>query len=441
MLLDENGELKDYVNIMVNGVTIKSGENRKLSPGDEVAIFPPVSGGDIMKEVTPFSEALSRFLDLIKFSGVERVDVIKAHGRIVAENVISPIDVPHYNRAAMDGYAVISTSTVGASTNNPVILELSNRVSYETCVYVNTGEPLPEGADAVIKVEDTDQVGNMVEIYKPMRAWENVGKRGEDVSKGDVVIDRGKKLRASEIAMLKSLGIKKLSVARKPYVLVVPTGNELIQNGELKPGMVYESNGVMITAYLREWGAMPVLHEIVRDMPGKLEEVFKENAEKFDLLVFTGGTSAGKRDRIAEVLDEVGEVIFRGVAIRPGKPTIAGYVNSTPVLCLPGFPAACAVSAYAFLRPAIMKMLGVTEDWTRVRGVLTEKIPSKIGYRTYARVFMDFATMEVRPLMTSGASILSSMVKANGFVVIPERLEGYKKGDMVEVELFKSVID
>ncbi len=435
-ILDEEGKLRDYVNIFVNGNPVKDLSKSDLTEKDEIAIFPPVSGGKLMKEIIPVDEALKRLLKIIREKDGETIEVERALYRVLAEDVRSPMDIPHYDRCAMDGFAVRSVDTEGASISSPILLRISDRVSERTCVYVNTGDALPEGADAVIKIEDTERAGKFLRIFRSVRPWENVGKRGEDVREGDRILEKGRILRPQDLAMLKSAGLSEVPVKKKPEILVVPTGNELVQSGDLPPGMVYESNGIMIVSFIKAWGGMPTTTSIVRDEPEEIERILHENGGKYDLIVFTGGTSVGERDHLTSVIDKMGELLFRGVGLRPGKPTLAGTVDGNPVLGLPGFPAACAVSAHVFLREAINRFLGKTGDDVRVRGRLGEKVVSKIGYRTYARVRYDFNTGKVTPLMTSGSGILSSMVKANGFVVVDEREEGFSEGDEVEVILF-----
>ncbi len=435
-IMDSEGKIRDYVNIFINGNPADKFTGSELAETDEIAIFPPVSGGKLMKEITTVDEALSKLLKIIKKKDEEVVGVEEALHRVLAVDVQSPMDIPHYDRCAMDGFALRSSDTESASISNPVLLRISDSISEKTCVYVNTGDALPEGADAVIKIEDTEVAGKFLRIFRSLRPWENVGRRGEDVKKGDTILHSGKNLRPQDLAILKSAGMNEVRVTKKPVILVVPTGNELLDKGFLPPGMVYESNGTMISSYIKTWGGVAKTSDIVRDNPSEIGKVIDEDVNKYDLIVFTGGTSVGERDYLTKVIEGRGELLFRGVGLRPGKPTLAGIVDDTPIIGLPGFPAACAVSAYVFLREAINKFLGKTGDEVIVKGVLTEKIVSRIGYRTYARVKFDFATGEVIPLMTSGSGILSSMVKANGFVIVDEREEGFSKGDEVKVRLF-----
>ncbi|AIY90768.1 molybdopterin molybdotransferase MoeA [Geoglobus acetivorans] len=380
--------------------------------------------------LTSVEEAKRRLLERIEPFGSEDVETLPiedAHMRILAGDVMSGIDIPHYNRAAMDGFAVRHAEVKQAGRMNPVLLEKGRNA-----VWVHTGDPLPEGFDAVVRVEDTEEIEGFVAVYKAVRKHENVGLRGEDVRKGDVIAEKGTLLRAHSIALLRSAGVESVEVFRRPRVLVVPTGDELLKPGErLVEGKVYESNGIMIAAYLREWGADAEVTDIVRDEVSQLGRIF-ENAGDYDLVVTTGGTSVGKRDLVYSVLDTLGDVVFRGVALRPGKPTLFAMVDDTPVLALPGFPAACVASAYLFLKPAIQKMLGFSEDMSFFARV-SDNIYSKAGFTSFVRLRVDFGRMVAQPISSYGSGILSSITKANCYTIIDENTEVVERGESVRV--------
>ncbi|WP_456369855.1 molybdopterin molybdotransferase MoeA [Geoglobus sp.] len=384
----------------------------------------------LFENLTSVEDARRILLENVREFGkgdAEEVPLERAHMRVLAEDVFSQIDIPHYNRAAMDGYAVRSDDVRQAGRTSPVILEIG-----KDAVWVHTGDAVPEGFDAVVKAEDTEEFGGKVAVYKAVRKHENVGLAGEDVKRGDAVARRGELLRAHHLALLRSAGVEEVRVFRKPRVLVIPTGDELVRPGEeLVEGKVYESNGIMISSYLREWGASVDVSDIVPDDRESILNALSD-AHEYDIVVTTGGTSVGKRDMMYPVLQELGQVLFRGISLRPGKPTVAGLIGSTPVLALPGFPAACVASAFLLLKPAVRKMLHAGEELSYM-AKLSEDVYSKAGFTSFVRVRVDFSSMVARPISSYGSGILSSITKANGYTIIDENTEVVEAGEMVRV--------
>lgn len=390
----------------------------------------------LFKELLGVDEARNIFLSTIKPFGEgdrERVEISEALFRVSASDVLSPLDIPHYDRAAMDGFAVVSEATKGASPSSPVLLKLGKKVDEETCVWVHTGDAMPEGSDAVVKAEDAEVAGDHVEIFRPVRKYENVGRRGEDVKRGDVLLRKGEIIKPAHVAMLRSGGIEEVEVFRKPRIFVLPTGDELLPPGEeLKVGKVYESNGIMVSGYVKQWGGIAELHPLVGDDPDEIAGAI-EGAEG-DLIVTTGGTSVGKRDYMLDVLSKH-RLLFRGIALRPGKPTLAGIVNGKPVLALPGFPTACVAAIHVLLKPAMEKMLSASLG-VAIKVKLSGKVASKVGFTSFVRVKIDFETMTALPIATSGSGILSSVTAADGYILIPENVEGFERGEEVTAYLF-----
>jgi molybdopterin molybdotransferase len=392
----------------------------------------------LFKELLSVDEAKKIFLSKIKSFGetdkdVEKIRISEALSRVAASDVASSVDIPHYDRAAMDGFAVVSEATKGASPSNPVLMKLGTHVDEETCVWVHTGDAMPEGGDAVVKAEDAEVVGEYVEVFRPVRKYENVGRRGEDVKRGDVLIRKGDIMKPAHVAILRSAGIEEVEVFRKPCIFVLPTGDELLPPGEeLKPGKVYESNGIMVSSYVTQWGGIAELHPLVGDDADEIAEVIEEAGG--DLIITTGGTSVGKRDYMLDVLSKH-ELLFRGIALRPGKPTLAGIVNEKPVLSLPGFPTACIAVMHILLKPAMEKMLS-TKFGVSLKVRLLENVTSKIGFTSFVRVKIDFEAMTALPIATSGSGILSSVTAADGYILIPENVEGFERGERVTAYLF-----
>jgi molybdopterin molybdotransferase len=392
----------------------------------------------MFKKRTGADEAKGLFLNSFQpLTKIEVLSIEDSDRRIIAENIIAGIDVPHYRRAAMDGFAVMASETLGAGSGSPVILRLGNNIEKGTCVRVHTGSPMPDGSDAVVMLEDTILCGDCVEIFTQTHPFKNVGEIGEDIRKGEIILNEGHRLRPCDIAVLASLGIGNIKVFMKPLVLIIPTGEELVPRSKpnLKEGEVYETNGLMSAIYIRKWGGITRLHDIVTDSPEMIREAIKSNLDA-DMIMTSGGTSVGKRDYLPSVVGSMGKLLVHGVGISPGKPAALGIINSKPVVCLPGYPVAGIVALFYFARAALRKLGHIPDEPDRsVRAVLSEKIAGRTGYKTFARVKLDNG--RAIPLATSGAGILSSVSKADGFVIIPENIEGLNAGEKVEVVLIE----
>jgi molybdopterin molybdotransferase len=383
-------------------------------------------------------EAKDFFLRAVRpVDGTEVLPIGDCDGRIAGEDVNAGVDVPHYRRAAMDGFAVRASDTMGAGSNSPVLLKIDNKIEKGTCDRVHTGSPVPDGADAVVMLEDTVVHGEMVEVFSQVHPLKNVGEIGEDIRKGELIITGGHMLRPCDIAVLASLGIEEIKVFKKPVVAIIPTGEELVPRGSRMPGEgeVYETNGLMTSLYVWKWGGVTKLLDIVTDDPEKIKEAI-HRVSGADMIIISGGTSVGKRDYVPSVVESLGTLLFHGVGISPGKPTALGIVDVKPVVCMPGYPVAGMVALYYFARPAVRKLAHIPDEPDRVvRAVLSEKIPGRTGYKTFARVKLKNG--KAMPLATSGAGILSSVSKADGFVIIPENVEGIGKGEEVDVVLIE----
>lgn len=396
--------------------------------------------GWIFKELTSVNEALRLFLESISPSRkMEEISLEICTGRVLAETVVSGKAVPHYRRAAMDGYAVRASDTLGASPTNPVILQISNHVEEGSTVWVHTGAAVPEGADAVVMVEDTAAAGDIVEIKAQVYPNKNVGKIGEDIREGDLVFKEGHLLRPCDAAVLASLGFGKIKVFQKPVVAVIPMGDELVSRKKagdvLPPGIVLETNGLMASLYIKKWGCTPRCNEIVPDNPDSIKKAIELNLDT-DMILLSGGTSVGKRDHAPEVVASLGKLLVHGIGISPGKPTALGIIDDIPVVCLPGFPVAGLVALYFFVRPGVRKLASIPEVPELIlKRRLAAKISSRIGYINFIRVV--FEGDRVRPLAGAKDGALSSVSRADGFVLVPENVEGYEEGEEVEVFLIE----
>ena len=378
--------------------------------------------------------ALNMFLKaIVPIEDTEVAPIREARGRVLARQIIAQRDEPNYRRAAMDGYAVIADDTLGASEHSPVVLKISKEVSRGAASRVHTGSKVPDQADAVVMVEDVERLGDVAEIRAQVHPFENVGLKGEDVRRGELVLAPGHRLRPADIGLLASLEVDDVTVYRQPDVAIIPTGEELVGGGPAE-GEVVETNGLMNALLVEQWGARYRYRNIVTDARELIEDALLRDTDA-DLILTTGGTSVGIRDLVPEAVHKLGKVLVHGIAISPGKPTALGFVEDTPIACLPGFPVACLVASYAFAKPAIHRLAHVEREFERiVTGTLASKITAKPGSRTYARVAIR--NERVEPVRASSSGILSSMTKADGFVIIPENVEAYDEGQRVEVMLF-----
>jgi molybdopterin molybdotransferase len=391
------------------------------------------------KDRTRVAEALATVRDaLTGHDRTDRVALGRADGRVLAETVTAPTPVPGYDRAAMDGYAVRAEDTFGASGRSPAILREDDGdgvVAPGEAVRVHTGSDLPDGADAVVMIEETEDVGSEVEVFDAVAEGENVGDVGEDVAEGEELYRPGHRVRPSDLGLLKSVGVDQVEVYDAPTVGVIPTGEELVQH-DPSPGEVIETNGLTVSRLADRWGAVPTYRNVVDDDPNAIRAAIQRDLAK-DVVVTTGGSSVGERDYTPEVVDELGEVLVHGVALKPGHPVALGIVEGTPVVMLPGYPVACIVNAVQFLRP-ILKRVGnmPVPDHPTVEARLERKISSEPGTRTFARVRLseDEGERVAEPTRASGSGVLSSVALADGWVVVPEEREGYDAGETVAVE-------
>ena len=403
---------------------------------------------------TTVEDALNRLLARIGRVGPETVPVTESLGRIVYEDVYSPRDVPHFDRSAMDGYAVIAEDTFGASQHNPVKLRMigevavgkppSLEVTRGEAAQIATGAPIPPRADAVVMVEYTKRVNDELEVFSPVTPGQNISKRGEDVRKGQRILSSGRQIRPQEETMLLQCGITEVRVAKKPRVAIASTGNELVDI-QTPPGLgqVVGTNSYTIASLVRVYGGQPEILGLFPDNPEEIEKAI-DDALKYDMAVFSGGTSVGKYDYLPDLLKEKGDMIIHGVATKPGSPTAIFFHRDKPVFCLPGYPVATMIAFTVFVAPAIRKMLGAERLDPRVfvEAKMSRKVASKLGRRDFIRVKIE-ETAEgylAVPLRAGGSGIVSSMVNADGMVEIPENVEGINEGERVRVALFPHLV-
>lgn len=401
--------------------------------------------GKIFKERTAVETARKLFLEqIVPLKLTEMVRLEASVDRVLARAVYAERNVPHYRRSAMDGYALRASNTQGASPANPILLELSDKVQEGSCVWVHTGAPVPAEANAVLMLEDTQKVGALIEVRAQVHPNRNIGAVGEDIKIGDLIFEKGHQIRPCDASVLASLGFEKIEVFQKPLVAVIPTGDELLNRKKIQeippPGRVLETNGLMASLYVEKWGGISRSSEIVPDNQQQLKEAVKANLDA-DMILISGGTSVGKRDHAPEVLENLGKILVRGIGAVPGKPTTLGLINKVPIVCLPGYPVAGLVALYFFVRAGLWKLAGkekklrLENSKPSLKRLLSAKVSSRIGYVSFVRVVLEGEY--ARPLMGGGAGVLSSVAKADGFLLVPENVEGYEAGAEVEIFLLE----
>ncbi len=391
-----------------------------------------------------FGEALRRCLEAVRpVEGQEVIPLREALGRVVAADVVSSMDVPPVDRAAMDGYAVRSEETTGATEANPVVLRCVEVLQAATvaikgvdrggCIQVATGSTLPRDANAVVMVERTRRRGDSVEVLAPVEPGRNVAPLGQDIRRGDVVVAAGTVLAPAHLGALAGVGLSAVAVHRKPTVAILSTGEEVVRPGQpLKAGQIYDINTYTLGALVASAGGEAAVLPQVPDDLGALEVHLRKASA--DLLVFTAGSSVGTKDLVADLIQEHGKVFFHGVAVKPGKPTLLGEVAGTPVLGMPGFPTSCLSNGYVLLRPMVRRMAHLPLDLERrVRVPLAKAVVSAKG-RT------DVVTVKIQgglahPAFKESSSI-TSMAWADGYFLIPPEATEAAAGDEVEVVLF-----
>lgn len=383
----------------------------------------------------PLAEALARFLPKVEGPlASETVPVGAALGRVTAVAVAARISSPHYHGAAMDGVAVRSGETATASEARP--LRLKEHEGFER---VDTGDPMPEGFDAVVRVEDVDEPSpGVVELLRAALPRQHVRLVGEDVVAGELVFPRGQRLRPFDLGALLGCGNEAVEVVRRPVVGILPTGDEIVEPGSsLSPGDIIESNSRMLAAAVAEEGGEARRYPICKDQEKDLEAALEKMVRECDVALVIAGSSAGRGDFTSKVLSKLGELLVHGVNIMPGKPVALGLAQGKPVVGVPGYPVSAAVVADLFVRPAVARLLGaLPAERTEVEARLLRKVPSRLGHEEFVRVTLGRVREKLVAVpLGRGAGAITSLCRAHGLMRIPERREGFDAGTVVVVEL------
>lgn len=371
------------------------------------------------------------------------VPLLSAVGRVSAEDVVSKLYVPPFSRSAMDGYAVRAKDTFGASRSHPVTLRVNEKIyaggvprrklSKGLCAEIATGAMLPSGADAVVMVENTEIEGNRVTVTESVHPNQNISRKGEDIVPGAKLTSKGEVLNPSKIGALAAIGVQSIKVYSKPLVAVVPTGNEIAELGaELKPGQVYNINSYTLSSVVAANGGDVRMSGIVGDSVEALEKVVDSNSD-CDMILFSGGSSVGERDVMLDVLENRGRVLYHGVAMKPGKPTLFGTIGTQLVFGMPGYPTSCLSNAYVFVVPVLRKLARLPLVPPRsLSATMSKRVVSTTGRTQFLTVRLD-GNVAHPAFKESGA--ITSMSDADGYVIIPADVDLLEKGEKVTVYL------
>lgn len=398
------------------------------------------------KETMPLEQALALLHGAIEpIDRTEAIALEEATGRVIARDAVSAVDVPPFDRAAMDGYAVVAEDTFGVSGTAPRALVCvgtlhsgdtsATRIESGQCLEIATGAPIPTGANAVVMVEETERADEIsVRVLTPVYPRQHVGRQGADITTGQVVAAAGTLLNPSRIGALAATGVAEVEVYAKPRVAIFSTGNEIVSPGNrLMPGQLYDINRLTLTSVTTAHGGVAVAHPPVRDTIDALERAV-ESAADADLLVFSGGSSVGEHDLIVDVVDRLGTVLFHGIAVKPGKPTLFGRIGGRPVLGMPGYATSCLSNAYVLLIPALRRLARLPDYRPHtVHLPLSRRVASTTGRHQFYTVRVEQGTA-VPAFKASGD--ITSMSQADGYIEIAAQTTIVEAGEVVEVKLF-----
>ncbi|MCL1977977.1 MAG: molybdopterin-binding protein [Candidatus Bathyarchaeota archaeon] len=388
--------------------------------------------------------------------GDEDVALLEAYNRVLKEDIVSQMDVPSFDRSTVDGYAVKAEDTFNADENQPMTLIVSGMtfageqprmvLSKGEAVEIVTGAPLPEGADAVVMVEDTERMDDQLQVYTAVTPKMNVMQRGSDIKSGETVLHAGQVLGASEIGALAALGLTKTRCFKPPMVAVLSIGSEVIEPGKLLPaGKIFDINAYSLSTAVIECGAKPIFFGVVPDDKASLSKTLTAALASADVVITSGGVSVGSRDYTPQIVDSLGKpgVVVYGVAVKPGKPTTVAFAQDKPLFSLPGNPAAALLMFYLLVRPVIQRLCcRAPSDMRSIKAFAGVKLFSAKGRRTFVvvRLVLDVEKCRLIAEPVAGASgAITSLTGADGFVEVMENQQYINKDEEVSVKLFRSV--
>jgi len=399
------------------------------------------------QRLTPVEEAQRLFSKAVQIRKGKTIGLPldSALTLILAKNIVACDDLPRFDRSAVDGYAVESNDTAGASQFKPKILQITekNELGRNQAKQVWTGNRLPKGTNAVVMLEDTRQTPGGIDVWTAVTPGENVSKRGEDFVRGETAVETGTRLKPHHLGLIAALGIARIRVFQKPRVGILTTGDELVETGaKLTGGQIYDSNKHILSSLCRELGAEPVDLGIAPDEADEILRKLRSGLEKTNVVLTSGGTSVGGSDLIPEIVSILGKpgIIVHGIAMRPAMPTALAAIEGKPLIILPGNPVAAMIGFEVFARPLICRMLGLKNEEHRpiVLAKMTRKVATSLGRKTYVRVLVRSHGAEsfAEPISARGSGMISTMTKANGYVIVRENREGLEENESVSVHLF-----
>ena len=402
-----------------------------------------------LSKLDSLSNARKLISDNQKTTEIEEISIWDAHKRVLAEDIMAFHDSPPFDKSAMDGFALIAENTFGASNSAPKELKIidaigagdfsSKKVNENEAIVIATGAPIPEGANAVLMKEYTTTEGDDLTIYSQVTPGENVSPKSEDIEKGQKILDKNTFIRYQELGLIASAGYDKVKVYKKPRVKLIITGNELVEptKEEIDKAKIINSNQFTIKAMVEDSGAVCDIGH-AGDTFDEVKQAISDAAEDYDVIMTTGGTAISKGDVVLDVVDDLGEILFHGVAIRPGKPAGAGIVNGKMVFTFSGQPVAAMSQFDMFARKYLFEMQARSFDFHVVKRVSQLKIPSQLGRTDFIRAVSD--DENAKHVLNRGSGIIRSMVEANSYIIIDENDEGYQKDDIVDVVFFDSLL-
>ena len=402
-----------------------------------------------LSKLDSLSNAIRLIHDNQKVTDIEEIPIAEAHKRVLAEDIMAFHDSPPFDKSAMDGFALIAEDTFGASQSNPKEFKIvdaigagdfsSKTVGENEAIVIATGAPIPEGANAVLMKEYTTTDGDDLTIYSQVTPGENVSPKSEDIRKGEKILSKNTFIRYQELGLIASAGYDTVKVFRKPTVKVIITGNELVEptKEEIDKAKIINSNQFTIKAMIEDSGAICDIGH-AGDTFEEVRDAVLKASEEYDVLITTGGTAISKGDVVLDVVDDLGEILFHGIAMRPGKPAGAGVINGKVIFTLSGQPVAAMSQFDVLARKYLFEMQGRSFDFHIVKRTSQLKIPSQLGRTDFIRAVSD--DTHAKHELNRGSGIIRSMVEANSYIIIDENDEGYQKDDIVDVVFFDSLL-
>lgn len=399
--------------------------------------------GTVMKHEylsnVPLEQALEDYIRVLEENGLqpetELIPVQDALNRITYQAVYARISSPHYNSCAMDGIATKAANTFGASETTPVLLLESMYMP------VDTGDPLPDGYDCVVMIEDVIQTTKGVKLITSAVPWQHVRQIGEDICAGDMLLPTYTKITPYAIGAMLASGLLEVAVIKKPVIGIIPTGDEIVSaRPNPEKGEIVEFNSSIFASMIQDWGCDSITYPIVKDKPELIRNMTRRALAECDIILINAGSSAGRDDYTGTIIKEIGTLLYHGIAIRPGKPTLLGHSKNKPILGIPGYPVSGIIVLTEILRPVIEAILKIPlGNEPTLSTTITKRLNTSLKYKEFVRVQLGYVGGALRAVpLNRGAGVVTSFVKADGIITVPQNLEGLETGDTTDVKILKS---